>query len=1689
MSGSFLFGEKSVADSNLAIRITAENLARAAFQEAEQNVDSLQGKLSNWGQSMIGLGSALTAGITLPLMGIGTEAVHMAADFDSSMQKIVALVGVGQDQVNAWKGDIMGLSEETGIGSKEMADALFFITSAGLRGSEAMDALKASAEASVAGLGDMKPIADALTSAMNAYATSGLSAEMATSILIAAVREGKMPADALASSIGRVLPVAAQMGVSFDQVGASIASMTRTGLSADEATTALRGVLVGLLKPTGDATKAMASYGLSAAGLRQEIRDQGLLAVLETLKEKIGDNDAAWTKIFPNVRAVTGVLSLVGENAAEVRTVFEHLAATTTDDLATAFNVMSDTSAHKLNVAMNAIKESLIALGDVLIPIVVPAITSFAMAIVSLSSGFANLDPPVQHAIVGAALFAAAVGPILVVVGSLALVLSTLAAPIILAVAAVAALGAAFAADFGGIRTTVEQTVGSIIATMQHLQADDGLGGVDALLTSISMHLAETFGPDAAHAFDVFTSLVGQAADALGTFAHTLSEGDFSGAFSGLFASLGQLAPQVLDALGGVATAITGWISQNGPIIAETFVTEWLPSFITWFVGVHQQLFDKLGGLVNDVIGWIGDNGAPILETFLADWVPSFTEWVLGTAVPQLLGKLAEAIPKIADGIAAMFKGAADDGTSQALPKWEEAGLKLVGGVITGIEGMQNKLFDAFLNFIAGEIAGVYTAIAGKVQEIGSNIVTGITQGVQSAAGGLGSALTGVVTTGLDQAKAALGIQSPSRIAAQEIGIPLVQGIAEGIYEANPELLGAVAEMVTGIADGVTEGEPAVRNSIDGLSSAVAAQLSANKGKIKTAAQAFFAAVLEVASDSSMVDQFGQAGSKAVSAIGEAFQTGSKEAGTKAADAVKSMIDAAEKAGVPGARDLGAQILLTLGEGLAEHSGGLIAAGEAMIAQLNDAMKQAALDKIVNTFDQTGEKSIEALRLKLSPDAGGGIVNVFNDAMVAALDNGTAETVTHATQLGSNVIAALKLHLGPEEATSATNEFLAAFNSAWSGGDLSGLSEFFDAYGSIVDEGSKKSAKSFDDMAQKSIDALRVKLSPDEGGGVAKVFMEAIGQQIDVGGAEAVQHMQTEAAGILNALKTHLSPAEAYAATLEFQSAVDGALASGDLSGLDDFFQRFNSAFADGFDKAKRPARTAADAFMQSVSEVALSSQSLELFGQYGSKAAAAIVDAFDNGSKESAAKVGNSIQEMIQKAEKIGVPQAAELGAAILSNMAAGFASHDMDMIDTALSEMYELNNAMVAEAEGNSATKLAASFGAMGTKATDALKLKLSPAEGGGLANVFVAAMTAEFTNGSKENAKAAEAMAQDVINAITSDKAISPSEANTLVTQFNAVVQDAFKTGDLSGVKAWIDAHLDIVNSGLAKINQGFKDAMPTLAGTWHDAALGIKDDFGKAIDGMSQYTDQFVQAQQAAAAAIQKAYSSIQYGGYGNQGYQPPIGTPGNPGPAGLPPNSPGNPSGGPITPPTFGSSPGGSNGGASGPALPSAPNNIFDAGIALEDLKISLQQVGGHVGDLLWSEMSGNWANDMQGMFAALPADQQLHVNPGHPEWELAQQEAGSILGQTWDPPLFMALGGTGIVNSRTHFIAGEGGPERFSFTPLGSGVGGETHVHVHLEGANIYGVLDFEQHVVGAVTAAVNNGALTQPIQKAAFSR
>lgn len=390
----------------------------AAREESLSTLVSTQKQLQSIGSQISATGSKMTVGLTGPVVGLGAAVVGVGATFEHTLSEIVGLVGVGREQVNAWKPEIEDIAAATGVGPESLAKALYFVASSGLDASKAMDVLRMSAKAAEAGMGDVTTIAGVLTSSLNAYTRQGLQAADATDILVRGIQVGAAEPEDFANAIGMVAPAAAQLNVTYKDLIGTTAILSRVNKNVAEDATSLSQIFNTLLKPTNQTNEALAAMGLSADQLRKVLSEQGLMAMLRLLASHIGDDDEAIAKIFPNIRALRGVLNLTGQDA---KTVDEAMAkvADSTGALDDAVNAVANDASTKMAQATARMQDDLIGLSDDVLPTAVDLLDKLADAVHGAVRWFQELPPDVKATVVQGVALLAIIGPILVILGSL----------------------------------------------------------------------------------------------------------------------------------------------------------------------------------------------------------------------------------------------------------------------------------------------------------------------------------------------------------------------------------------------------------------------------------------------------------------------------------------------------------------------------------------------------------------------------------------------------------------------------------------------------------------------------------------------------------------------------------------------------------------------------------------------------------------------------------------------------------------------------------------------------------------------------------------------------------------------------------------------------------------------------------------------------------------------------------------------------------------------------------------------------------------------------------------------------------------------------------------------------------------------------------------------------------------------
>lgn len=424
-----------------------------------KGISTAQKRLKRFGAQAERSGRAMTTALTLPIAAVGGAAIKASVDFDTSMRKIAALVGASDEEIAAYTESILGMAGALGTAPAELAEGLFFITSAGQKGAQALGTLTAGAKAAAAGLGTTAVVVDAATSAVNAYGASNLSSAKATAILVAAVREGKASAETLAPVFGDLLDSATLLNIGFDQLGAGLAHITRTGKTASGAATQIGAIMLGLVKPTAQAYEQFEKTETSIDEIRKTIREKGLLTGLIKLRDAFGEDTEALGKVFRNAEAFNGILNLTRNNGVDAAKIFAALARTVENDLDVAFNKSAEGPGFAFKQVLAEIGVAAIRLGNALLPTVIPIVQQLGKIVGEAAEAFAKLPEGIRTSIIVFALVVAAAGPVLLIIGAIASGLAIVGSTTAIWAAGAVVAAAVISASWEKIKTAVKATI------------------------------------------------------------------------------------------------------------------------------------------------------------------------------------------------------------------------------------------------------------------------------------------------------------------------------------------------------------------------------------------------------------------------------------------------------------------------------------------------------------------------------------------------------------------------------------------------------------------------------------------------------------------------------------------------------------------------------------------------------------------------------------------------------------------------------------------------------------------------------------------------------------------------------------------------------------------------------------------------------------------------------------------------------------------------------------------------------------------------------------------------------------------------------------------------------------------------------------------------------------------------------
>lgn len=293
--------------------------------------------------------------IVRALNSVRTAVEDSFQGFINFNRSIALIQTISTDPLETLAKDVRQLSDEFNAPVLDVARAKYEILSNGfISAAESTTVLTAALKFAKVGISDVTQAADLISTTLNAYSKSADEAEVISAKLFKTIELGRVIGSELATSFGRVAPIAHEVGVSENEVLAAFSSITIGGVKASEAATQIRASLTALLKPSNAMKEALRDLGVETG--EQAIAAFGYQGALKALIDTTDGTTTAISKLFPNVRAINGVLREVGSGAQIFQDHLKEIQESSRDLLNQKFELRISSDAEKVSTDLNKVK-------------------------------------------------------------------------------------------------------------------------------------------------------------------------------------------------------------------------------------------------------------------------------------------------------------------------------------------------------------------------------------------------------------------------------------------------------------------------------------------------------------------------------------------------------------------------------------------------------------------------------------------------------------------------------------------------------------------------------------------------------------------------------------------------------------------------------------------------------------------------------------------------------------------------------------------------------------------------------------------------------------------------------------------------------------------------------------------------------------------------------------------------------------------------------------------------------------------------------------------------------------------------------------------------------------------------------------------------------------------------------------
>lgn len=466
----------AVADYSLLVNVEAIDKASAVFDKISKNVgtfkkdlegagtsgktsmESLGQSMQQVGTKMTATGKVMTATVTTPIVALGTAAVKTAADFDTQMSKVQAISGATGSDMQKLRDKAREMGAKTKFSASEAGQGFEYMAMAGWKTGDMLDGIEGIMNLAAASGENLGTTSDIVTDALTAFGLKAKDSGHFADVLAAASSNANTNVSMMGETFKYAAPIAGSLGYSAEDTALAIGLMANSGIKASQAGTSLRTIMSKLTGDVQISGKALGDVTIATANADGTMRP---------FKDILMDCRAAFSKLTDEEK-VSAAESLVGKNAMSGFLALMNAGEGDVNKLTKALNTcdgaskkmadtMNDNLEGQLTILKSQLQELAISFGEILIP----AVRSVVSVIQKVVDWFNKIPAPMKTVITHVLAVVAAIGPLLLIGGKL-----------ITAIGTIMSAGSKLAGLFSGIKTAVTVLGGGLKALWAVMMAN-----------------------------------------------------------------------------------------------------------------------------------------------------------------------------------------------------------------------------------------------------------------------------------------------------------------------------------------------------------------------------------------------------------------------------------------------------------------------------------------------------------------------------------------------------------------------------------------------------------------------------------------------------------------------------------------------------------------------------------------------------------------------------------------------------------------------------------------------------------------------------------------------------------------------------------------------------------------------------------------------------------------------------------------------------------------------------------------------------------------------------------------------------------------------------------------------------------------------------------------------------------------